>query len=601
MCGIVGYTGVENAPAVLLDGLKRLEYRGYDSAGLAVLSADGIECVKKSGRIANVEKYSSALKDGGVGIGHTRWATHGEPSDVNSHPHLSCDGKIAVVHNGIIENYMSLKEMLIREGVSFVSETDTEVIPKLLSYYYNGDMRKTLSKVISMLNGSYALGIICTDCPDTVFAVKKDSPLVIGVNEKENFIASDLTAYLSKTNKFIFPEDNQICVIKKDSVKVYSGENEITPEISEITWSVEVAEKTGYEHFMLKEMYEQGRAVKDTLSQFISKGTINCRQFEGIGKYSSLKIVACGSAYHVALTGKYIIEKLCRVPVEVVIASEFRYRNPILGKDELVIVISQSGETADTLAALREAKARGTDTMAIVNVYGSSIAREADKVIYTYAGPEIAVATTKAYSAQLAVVYALSLSLAAAKGKLSFEELEKYAAELARLPELIEKLCKKAEELKEFAGKHMDIKSVFYIGRDYDYASGMEGSLKLKEISYISSEAYAAGELKHGTISLIDENTVVVALATSEAVKEKTFSNIKEVKARKATVFTITTEKDTDAGNYADYVFTLPEASEIFYPSLSLIPMQFYAYYTALLAGKDIDKPRNLAKSVTVE
>lgn len=607
MCGIVGYVGNRQAAPILLEGLSKLEYRGYDSAGIAVAD-NGLKVVKAKGRLSVLaDKTDSGNAVGGfLGIGHTRWATHGEPSDTNSHPHLSKTGKFAVVHNGIIENYLKLRTYLEGKGFEFISETDTEVVAHLFEYYYRGDLMDAMIKVLSKVSGSYALGVLSSDYPDSFIAVRKDSPLIVGLGEGENFIASDIPAVLSHTRNVYFLEDNEIVVLKKDSVKIYNTDKEeVEKEVYEVKWDVEAAEKGGYEHFMFKEIMEQPKAVKDTVSPRIQGNKIVLDDItlseEYIRGIKRIYIIACGSAYHVGVVGKYILEKNTRIPVDVMIASEFRYCSPIVDKDTLVLIISQSGETADTLAAMREAKRLGARTLAIVNAVGSSIAREADDCLYTWAGPEIAVATTKAYSTQLNAVYLITLYIAGILKTLSEDRISEIIRALDELPDHIEKILENKKELQYFASKHYNSKSVFFLGRALDYAIALEGSLKLKEISYIHSEAYAAGELKHGTIALIEKGTLVVALCTSEELFEKMLSNIKEVKARGAVVMAIAKESHTDIEKEADHVIYIPDTDEMLLPSEVVVPLQLFAYYVASLKGLDIDKPRNLAKSVTVE
>ncbi|MBQ7975834.1 MAG: glutamine--fructose-6-phosphate transaminase (isomerizing) [Clostridia bacterium] len=608
MCGIIGYVGNKKAAPILLDGLSKLEYRGYDSAGIAVFSENKIEVKKSRGRLAVL----SQLTEGGeavagtVGIGHTRWATHGEPSDVNSHPHLSASGRFAVVHNGIIENYIPLKNKLISKGVEFVSETDTEVVAHLFEYYYNGDAVETLIKVIERVEGSYALGILSLDKPDEFIAVRKASPMIVGLGDGENFVASDVTAILNHTRNIYYLEDNEIVVLKKDSVKVYNLDREVVEkEPFVVNWDVSAAEKGGYEHFMMKEIEEQPKVLSETINPRIKDGEIVLDSLslseEDIKNINKIHIIACGTAYHVGMVGKYVIEKLCRIPVEACIASEFRYCDPIISDKDLAIIISQSGETADTLAALKEAKAKGARTIGIVNVVGSAIANAADDVLYTWAGPEIAVASTKAYSTQLSVMYLLAVYMAKKLGKVSDAEYAEYVNEIKKLPDYVTEILKSKEQVQYLASQFYNCHSIFFIGRNLDYAVSLEGSLKLKEISYIHSEAYAAGELKHGTISLIEDGTLVVALATGSELFDKTVSNIKEVKARGAAVLGLTKESEEHKNDVGDYVIELPVTSEIFMPSLAVIPLQLFAYYVASLKGCDIDKPRNLAKSVTVE
>ena len=608
MCGIVGYIGKNQAAPILLEGLSKLEYRGYDSAGIAVYNNNELEVAKSKGKLAVLsEKIDGGKKlSGNMGIGHTRWATHGEPSDVNAHPHLSQSGRFAVVHNGIIENYISLKKKLESKGFEFISETDTEVIAHLFEYYYKGDIMDTMIKVINRVEGSYALGVLCVDCPDQFIAVRKASPMIVGLGDEENFIASDVTAILKHTRDIYYLEDNEIVVLKKDSVKVYNTDKEeVKKEKFTVDWDVSAAEKGGYEHFMMKEIEEQPKAIRDTISPRIKDGKIVLDDIslteEDIKNINKIYIVACGSAYHVGVVGKYVIEKMCRIPVEVQVASEFRYCDPIVGKDDLVIVISQSGETADTKAALEEAKARGARVLSIVNVVGSAIAKASDDVIYTWAGPEIAVATTKAYSTQLTVIYLIAAYMADKLGKISKEEYADFIKEIESLPDKVAEILKSKEDVQYLASKFYNCHSIFFIGRNLDYAVSLEGSLKLKEISYIHSEAYAAGELKHGTISLIEDGTLVVALATGKNLFDKTVSNVKEVKARGAVVMGVTTEEHEHMDDVADYTIKIPATHEMLLPSLTVIPLQLFGYYVASLKGCDIDKPRNLAKSVTVE
>lgn len=608
MCGIVGYIGENQAAPILLEGLSKLEYRGYDSAGIAVFNNNKIEVAKAKGRLAILSEKTDGGKSvhGTMGIGHTRWATHGEPSDVNSHPHLSNSGRFAVVHNGIIENYISLKKKLMDNGVEFISETDTEVIAHLFEHYYNGDIIETMIKVLNRVEGSYALGVLCSDYPDQFIAVRKASPMIVGLGENENFIASDVTAILKHTRNIYYLEDNEIVVLKKDSVKIYNTDKEeIKKEVFTVDWDVSAAEKGGYEHFMMKEIEEQPKALRDTINPRIKNGKIVLDDIslttEDIKNINKIYIVACGSAYHVGVVGKYVIEKMCRIPVEVQVASEFRYCDPIIGKNDLVIVISQSGETADTLAALREAKDHGARILSIVNVVGSAIANASDDVIYTWAGPEIAVATTKAYSTQLAVIYLIAAYMAEKLGMLTSGEYAKLVSDIEALPDQVAEILKSKEDVQYLASKFFNCHSIFFIGRNLDYAVSLEGSLKLKEISYIHSEAYAAGELKHGTISLIEDGTLVIALATGRDLFDKTVSNVKEVKARGAVVMGVTTEEHDNMEDVADYVVKIPATNEMLLPSLTVIPLQLFGYYVASLKGCDIDKPRNLAKSVTVE
>ena len=608
MCGIVGYVGTQQAAPILLEGLSKLEYRGYDSAGIAVFTEGKITIEKTRGRLkvlADKIDDGNAVK-GVMGIGHTRWATHGEPSDVNSHPHISSSGRFAVVHNGIIENYIPLKKKLIAKGFEFVSETDTEVVAHLFEYYYNGNIIETMTKVIHRVDGSYALGIICADNPDEFIAVRKSSPLIVGLGQGENFIASDVTAILKYTRDIYYLEDDEIVVLTKDSVKIYNtDQEEVKKDVFTVNWDVSAAEKGGYEHFMMKEIEEQPKALRDTINPRIQDGrvvldTVSLTE-EDIRRLNRIHIVACGSAYHVGVVGKYVIERLTRIPVEVEVASEFRYHDPIIDENDLTIVISQSGETADTYAALKEAKFKNSRVLSIVNVVGSTIANASDDILYTWAGPEIAVATTKAYSTQLAVIYMIALYMADKIGMVSKAEYAQIVEALQKLPEQVEEILSHKGKIQYYASQFFNCKSIFFIGRNLDYAVSMEGSLKLKEISYIHSEAYAAGELKHGTISLIEDGTLVVALATGNELYEKTISNVKEVKARGAVVLGLTTEDHEHVEDVCDCVIRIPKTHDILLPSLSVVPLQLFGYYVASLKGCDIDKPRNLAKSVTVE
>ncbi|PWL71032.1 MAG: glutamine--fructose-6-phosphate transaminase (isomerizing) [Clostridiales bacterium] len=606
MCGIVGYAGAKNAAEVLIDGLRHLEYRGYDSAGIAVFEKDGIHVVKSKGRLDDLEAkmQQGGCPKGTTGIGHTRWATHGEPSDINSHPHGN--KVVSIVHNGIIENYMEIKAFLEEKGYIFESETDTETIAKLLDYYYKGDPTDAIRSVLAKIHGSYALGIIFRDFPEKIFATRKDSPLIAGIGEGENFIASDVPAILKYTRNYYLLEQDEIVELTKDYVKVTDvNGDEIHKELMTATWDVEAAEKGGFPHFMIKEIHEQPSAITNTLSPRIVNGL---PQFglpnltdELLASFKNIHVVACGTAMHAGMIGKYLTERLARIPVNVDIASEFRYRDPILGKDDLVIIISQSGETADTLAALRLAKKRGAYTLAVVNVVGSSIAREADGVIYTWAGPEIAVASTKAYSVQVAIMYLIAFKLGLVKGTLTAEQVKKYCRILLQIPGSIKAMLDDTSNCQYFASKFQNAHSLFYIGRGLDYALSMEGSLKLKEISYIHSESYAAGELKHGTISLITDDVPVVAVATQSQLYEKTISNIKEVNARGAKVLLICKEGAEVGGDVTDFLLRVPAYDDIFMPLVTIVPLQLFAYYTAVLRGCDVDKPRNLAKSVTVE
>lgn len=608
MCGIVGYIGYEQAAPLLLRGLERLEYRGYDSAGIAFLQNQNIEIIKTTGKLkALKEKIEEKTEiNSHAGIGHTRWATHGVPSVKNAHPFCSQNKKFVVVHNGIIENYMELKEMLKNNGFELMSDTDTEVIAHLSELFYDGDFFNTIKKVEEKLEGSYAFAILCEDFPEQIIAVKKASPLIIGLGENENFLASDITAVVQKTNRVVRLLDDEMAVIKKDSVKIYNKEGQEVPVRSFIVdWDVSMAEKDGYEHFMLKEISEQPTVVKKTIEPRIKTGEINLDSVtfskEYLEKVNKICIIGCGSAYHVGCVAKYIFEKLLKKTTEVEIASEFRYKSPLVDENTLAIVISQSGETADTLAALREAKVRGAKVISIVNVVGSSIANESDEVIYTWAGPEIAVATTKAYSTQLSIIYLLAFYMAKVLGLISDQEHGCFIKALKELSSNIEATLKCEEQLKSLVAQFENCKSIFFIGRNIDYAVALEGALKSKEISYIHSEAYAAGELKHGTISLIEDGTLVIAIATQEDLFEKMVSNIKEVKARGATVVLITTENFKGYEKIADYEVYIPTTCSLMQASLSVIPLQIFSYYIALSKGCDIDKPRNLAKSVTVE
>lgn len=608
MCGIVGYVGDDQAAPILLKGLEKLEYRGYDSAGVAVYDGTSIQVVKTKGRlkVLNDKIHGGADMQGTVGIGHTRWATHGKPSDLNAHPHVSESGKFAVVHNGIIENYLTLKNSLLEQGYHFVSETDTEVIAQLLDYYYDGDLLDAITKTLRKVRGSYALGILCKDFPDRIIGVRKDSPLIVGLGKGENFVASDIPAILSRTRDIYRLNENEIAVIQKTGVSIYDlDKNPITKKPSHIDWDISAAEKDGFSHFMAKEIMEQPKAVRNTISPRIKDGRIVLDNIEltrqQIESFSKIFIVACGSAYHVGVVAKYIFEQYTHIPVEVDVASEFRYRNPLIDSSVLVLIISQSGETADTLAALREAKRLGARTISIVNVVGSSIANESDDVLYTWAGPEIAVATTKAYSTQLAVVYLLAIYMAEKTGVMNETDYKYYISELQALPDKIEETLASKEHVHSMAERFYKTDDIFFIGRNLDYAMSLEGSLKLKEISYIHSEAYAAGELKHGTISLIQEGSLVIALATQKRLFEKMMSNVKEVKARGAVVLGVTTEDNTQIEKETDYAFYVPQMCDMMLPSLAVIPLQIFAYYVAYMKGCDIDKPRNLAKSVTVE
>lgn len=608
MCGIVGYIGESPAAPILLDGLSKLEYRGYDSAGIAVYDGEKIQVQKAIGRLKVLSEltHDGAKMPGVVGIGHTRWATHGAPTNNNAHPHFNGDESIAVVHNGIIENYQKLKKYLEGKGYQFVSDTDTEVVAHLLDYYYKGDPIETITKVMHRVEGSYALGIMFKAHPGILYAVRKDSPLIVGHGKDGNLIASDVPAVLKYTRNVYFIQNEEIAVLSEEAISFFNVDGEeIIKEPSTIDWDINAAEKGGYEHFMLKEMYEQPQTVRDTLNPRIKEGAIvieelgmSDEEIRGIGR---IHIVACGSAYHTGVTAKYVFEGMARIPVDVDLASEFRYRNPILADNDLVIIISQSGETADSLAALREAKNRGVKTLGIVNVVGSSIAREADKVMYTWAGPEIAVATTKAYSAQLIAEYLLAIKFAQVRGEITEQDVRAYLKDLQKLPEQIEMLLGNKGKIQHFANRYISAKDVFFVGRGLDHAISMEGSLKLKEISYIHSEAYAAGELKHGTISLIEEGTLVAAVLTQEELYKKTISNIVELTSRGAFVLAVTNTGNTEIEKAADYVIYIPQTNRWFTNSLAIIPLQLFSYYVSVGKGCDVDKPRNLAKSVTVE
>ncbi len=608
MCGIVGYIGRSQAAPVILDGLSRLEYRGYDSAGIAVFDGEKITYEKSIGRLKvleNLTKGGQAMP-GCSGIGHTRWATHGVPSNTNAHPHFNKEETISVVHNGIIENYIQLKKYLMGKGYEFVSETDTEVLAHLLDYYYKGDPMEAIFRMLRRVEGSYALGILFAEHPEAIYAARKDSPLIVGQNSDGCFIASDVPAILKYTRQVTYVENQEVVKLHAGHMHFYNIDaEEIEKESVFIDWDADAAEKAGYEHFMLKEIYEQPKTITDTINPRIKDRDIRIEELnmddaelKGVKK---IHIVACGSAYHAGVTGKYVIEKLARIPVEVDLASEFRYRDPVLEEGAMVIVISQSGETADTLAALREAKERGFKVLGIVNVVGSSIAREADNVFYTWAGPEIAVATTKAYSAQLAALYLLAMKLAKVRGTVSEERFRHLLDALERLPYQVERLLNTKGKIQKFANRYLAAKDIFFIGRGIDYAISLEGSLKLKEISYIHSEAYAAGELKHGTISLIEDGTLVTAVSTQPELYQKTISNMVEVKARGAFVMAVTGEDNRGVDKVADYVVRIPETEPIFANSLAIIPLQLFSYYIAVGRGCDVDKPRNLAKSVTVE
>ena len=614
MCGIVGFIGQEQAAPILLDGLAHLEYRGYDSAGVAVISAQGKLQVKKAvGRLKVLSEqiHGGADLEGCIGLGHTRWATHGAPNIINSHPHVSENGKFAVIHNGIIENYVEIKEFLIGQGIRFKSETDTEVVAQLLEFYYNEchDFLEAVGRVLRRIEGAYALGMLCADCPDRIIAARKDAPLLLGYGKGCNFLASDVTAIIKHTRDVAYMEDGEVAVLTREGIEVYDAlEQKVEKKHFTIDWEVSAAEKGGYQHFMLKEIMEQPEALRRAISPRLKDGRVVFDDLklpvEKMREFTRIFIVACGSSYHVGMIGKYNLEHLLRRNVEVVLASEFRYSDPIVDDKSLVIVISQSGETLDTMAALREAKKRGGYILSIVNVVGSSIARESDDVLYTWAGPEIAVATTKAYSTQLAVLDMIGLAFGEALGTVKKEEYDEAVAELQKLPEKMERFLasESCEAIPKYASQYFNHNSVFFIGRNLDYALGLEGSLKLKEISYIHSEAYASGELKHGTISLIEDGTLVIALGTYAPLFDKAMSNVVEVKARGADVLALATESHRgEMAKTVENVITIPDTAQMLLPSLGVVPLQLLAYYIALQRGCDIDKPRNLAKSVTVE
>lgn len=610
MCGIVGYIGFEDASTFMMEGLSKLEYRGYDSAGIAVIGANNvIKVQKKVGRLANLEAIVKADPNPGhIGIGHTRWATHGRPSDMNAHPHTDEKGLFAVVHNGIVENYLPIKEELLKKGYHFKSETDTEVVAHLLADLYDGDFEGTVRRMLKRIEGSYSLVIVCADDPTRIICTKKDNPLVVGLGKGENFIASDIPAIINRTRETYIMNDGEIAVVGKDFVKVTDREgNPINKKVFHVTWNAEAAEKGGFEHFMLKEIYEQPKAIRDTLTGRISKDNKQVVYEElgwepsDVASINRILITACGTAYHAGLVAKYYIEQLARIPVEVDIASEYRYRNPLTDKNTLAIVISQSGETSDTLAALKEAKRLGARSLAVTNVVGSSIAREADQVVYTWAGPEIAVASTKAYTTQLVALLLLAVYLGQLNGNLDEALREKILTDLHELPTLCNEIFETVDDIKAFAKNYGFREDAFFLGRSIDYAVAMEGSLKLKEISYIHAEAYAGGELKHGTLALIEEGVPVIALATQEDVREKMMSNIKEVKARDAVVIGLGLAGDTELGKYVDHTIFVPRSDKFTAPILAVVPLQLLAYYAAITRGADVDKPRNLAKSVTVE
>ena len=608
MCGIVGYTGSQAAAPILLDGLKKLEYRGYDSAGIAVLNDNLIAVSKVTGRIANLCERTADGKNcpGTVGIGHTRWATHGAPTDTNAHPHMSNDGKFAVVHNGIIENYIALREELIQSGYHFESQTDTEVIVHLIEMYYTGDLKKAVIKTSARLQGSYALGVVCTDEPEKVYVAREASPLILGVGVGENYFASDVTALVSYTRNAIYMDDGEFAEITPDSITVFNPAGQPThKKISRITWDIQSAEKGGYEHFMLKEIIEQPRAVKATIAPRIKDGEIILDETELTADYlesiNKIVITACGSAYYAGCAGKYAIEKLCRIPVQVELASELRYSDPLIDEHTLLIVLSQSGETADTIAAMKECKNRGAKTLAVVNVVGSTIANTADYTLYTWAGPEIAVATTKGYTTQVSVLYLFALYAAKKMNRIDDELYNTLLAALKTLPKKIQEALDMNSAIPTLAKKYHGADSMFFIGRNTDYAVALEGALKMKEISYIHAESYAAGELKHGTIALIEEHQPVIAMCCNESIMEKTMSNIVEVKARGAEVLAVTFNDNQKIVSLADDMIYVPKIETIFTAAVEIVPLQLLAYYVAKENGCDIDKPKNLAKSVTVE
>lgn len=609
MCGIVGYIGARQATPILLEGLSKLEYRGYDSAGVALVQDGKVNVQKCKGRLSNL----AAILDkkpmkGNLGIGHTRWATHGEPSDVNSHPHSNTDSTISVVHNGIIENYIELKEWLQSVGYVFETDTDTEVIPHLVDYFYDGDILSAVIKALHRIEGSYALGVVCSKEPDRIIAVRKDSPLIVGLGKDGNFIASDIPAILAHTRDIYLLNDKEIVVLTEDNVDVLNMEGmPIKKEIYHVTWDAASAEKGGYEHFMIKEIHEQPKAIRDTMTSRITADSDDIKlddislTAEDMKNINKIYIVACGTAYHAGMVGKYVVEKLARIPVEVEVASEFRYRNPLIDEKTLMIVVSQSGETADTLAALRLAKSNGARVIAVTNVVGSTVSREADDLLYTWAGPEIAVASTKAYVTQLIAMYIIALYLARLNGKMTVEEYREIRDEMMRLPEKASKVLEQKEELQKFASKTYMHKDIYYIGRGLDYGVALEGALKLKEISYIHADAYAAGELKHGPIALIDKGVPLIALATQDDLFDKMVSNIREVVTRGARVIGVAFEGHTEIQKVVDQTVFIPETLPILAPVLTVIPLQLLAYYTAVQKGCDVDKPKNLAKSVTVE
>ena len=608
MCGIVGYVGKSDCVNFILDGLSHLEYRGYDSAGIAIFNKNNndVSIIKKCGKLSKLSEYIKTHNrpHGICGIGHTRWATHGKPSDNNSHPHSK--GKVTIVHNGIIENYLQIKNFLIEKNYKFQTETDSEVISALLDFLYNGNPIETIIEATKKIEGSYALGILFSDQPNTIYAIRQNSPLIVGIGDDGNFIASDVPAIIKHTNKYILLEHDEIAVLSENSLKILDlNKNEINKKISYVDWDISSAEKNGFDHFMLKEICEQPDAIKRCINPRFVNGNLELGienlPDEKLSSFKKIHIVACGTAMHAGMIGKYIIERFAKTPVEIDIASEFRYRNPIISKDDLVIIISQSGETADSLAALRLAKSKGIFTLAIVNVVGSSIAREADSVFYTWAGPEISVASTKAFAVQMASMYLLAIKMGKISSKLSSEEYKNLCQTLKDIPNKIKQVIEKNEEMLKFSKIFYQSKDIFFIGRGVDYCISLEGSLKLKELSYIHSEAYAAGELKHGPISLIEDNTPVIAIATQSDLYAKTISNIKEVKARGAKILLLCNEGSQVDDSLTDLIIRIPESIDVFSPLYSIVPLQLFAYHTAVLRGCDVDKPRNLAKSVTVE
>ena len=611
MCGIVGYIGQRKAYPILIKGLKRLEYRGYDSAGVALISDDRqLNVYKTKGKVSDLETFVTQ-KDisGNIGIAHTRWATHGEPCSINAHPHYSSSERLALIHNGIIENYQELKDKLVRKGYTFYSETDTEVAVKLVDYYYKkyeGTPVDAINHALVRIRGSYALAMMFQDYPEEIYVARKDSPMILGVANGESYIGSDVPAILKYTRDLYYIGNQEMARVRKGEITFYNLDgDEIEKELKTVEWDAEAAEKAGYEHFMIKEIHEQPKAVSDTLNSVVKDGAIDLSEVglseEEIKEISQIYIVACGSAYHVGVAAQYVMEDLARIPVRVELASEFRYRNPILDPKGLVIIISQSGETADSLAALRESKKQGVKTLGIVNVIGSSIAREADNVFYTLAGPEIAVATTKAYSTQLIATYTLAIQFAKIRGQITEEQYTGYIEELKTIPDKISRIIEDKERLQWFASKQVNAKDIFFIGRGIDYAISLEGSLKMKEISYIHSEAYAAGELKHGTISLIEDGTLVIGVLTQPALYEKTLSNMVECKSRGAYLMGLTTFGHYNIEENADFSVYIPKTDPHFATSLAVIPLQLLGYYVSVAKGLDVDKPRNLAKSVTVE